>query len=97
MRGSGHVIEHDRWMTHPDDVDYLAPADRWCRVCGLPDREHTCSTCGHRADEPYRNAAAGEGCVDPIHDAFVDRRTGAVVGHGWRWSHADARFVRVAS
>ena len=32
-----HHPEHDFWMTHPDDPDYLAPADRWCRVCALPD------------------------------------------------------------
>ena len=79
VNGSAHILEHDHWMTCPDDVDYLAPADRWCRVCAKPDREHICTTCGRRADNPYRNELAGEGCIDPLHNAFTDRKTGAIL------------------
>jgi hypothetical protein len=35
-----HRIEHDRWMTDPADIDYLPPAQRWCRVCAKLDVLH---------------------------------------------------------
>jgi hypothetical protein len=34
-----HRVEHDLWMIHPDDVDYLPPEERWCRVCGKLDSD----------------------------------------------------------
>lgn len=77
-----HRPSHDRWMTHPDDVDYLAPADRWCRVCAQPDRDHVCTTCGRRADDRYENGAAGEACVDRVHDAFYPVRASLRVDLG---------------
>lgn len=45
-----HRIEHDTWMTDPNDPDYLPPASRWCRVCGRPDSEHPCVA--HKYDKP---------------------------------------------
>jgi len=34
-----HRPEHDPWMLDPGDVDYLAPADRWCRRCAKLDSD----------------------------------------------------------
>lgn len=50
-----HCIEHDQWMITPGDEDYLAPEDRWCRVCGYPDADH--KTCG-RCKRSFVNAPA---------------------------------------
>lgn len=47
-----HVIAHDRWMTHPDDVDYLEPASRWCCVCGQLDVDHEPAGAVHFPSEP---------------------------------------------